>query len=125
MCDTSPNEGGEGISESYRPVSVLPITAKIFEAMVHTQLYSYTETNSLLHVRFLAPAQYPGYNWPVDDWMRALDNNEITGTIMTNLSKAFDSVDHQPLLEKLDAYEIKEGKWNLGKTCLDEDSKWP
>lgn len=40
----------------------------------------------------------------------ALDNNEITGTITTNLSKAFDSVDHQPLLEKLDAYEIKGGK---------------
>ena len=52
----------------------------------------------------------------------ALDTNEFTGTIMTNLSKAFDSVDHQPLLEKLDAYEIKEGKGNLGKTCLDEDS---
>ena len=44
-----PKKGEKELVESYRPVSVLPIIAKIFEAMVHTQLYSYMETNSLIH----------------------------------------------------------------------------
>ena len=44
-----PKKEEEALLESYRPVSVLPIIAKIFEAMAHTQLYSYIEINSLLH----------------------------------------------------------------------------
>jgi len=34
---------------NYRPISVLPVVAKVFEKIVSTQLYSYLEINKLLH----------------------------------------------------------------------------
>ena len=36
-----PKKGDRDLTENYRPVSVLPILAKVFEAKVHTQLYEY------------------------------------------------------------------------------------
>lgn len=43
----------------------------------------------------------------VDDWQTALDKGSVVGTVMIDLSKAFDSIDHSPLLNKLQALGIR------------------
>jgi len=40
----------------------------------------------------------------IDEWLSAIDNNEIVGTLFIDLSKAFDFVNHDILLEKLKLY---------------------
>lgn len=43
-----PKKGDKKRAENYRPVSILPIVAKLFEAIVHTQLFLHIEDNFLL-----------------------------------------------------------------------------
>ena len=42
-------KSGERTSmDNYRPISVLPVISKVFERVVHNQLYDYLEANNML-----------------------------------------------------------------------------
>ena len=77
---------------------------KVFEAVIHAQLYAYMESNALIH---LAQSGFcPRHSTQdvlvktVDDWQKALDRDEVVGTVLVDLSKAFDMIDHSQLLAK-------------------------
>ena len=100
--------GDSRLLTNYRPISVLLILAKVFESLVHQQVYSYFSSNNLL-----SPAQsgfHPGHSTqdlPIkvtEDWKLALDKDEIVGITFIDLRKAFDSIDHVLLLAKLRTY---------------------
>ena len=40
----------------------------------------------------------------LERWEKALDNGKIAGALLTNLSKAFDCLNHELLIAKLEAY---------------------
>ena len=47
---TPVHKGGDVESaENYRPVSVLPVVVKVFEKLVHHQVYSHLQENNILH----------------------------------------------------------------------------
>ena len=95
---------------NYRPISVLPTVAKIFEKEVHTQLYDYLTDKNLLH-----PSQH-GFRRKrstqtalikvIDNWLSNIDNGQVTAVVFLDLAKAFDTVKHNILVKKLQAIGV-------------------
>ena len=98
--------------DSYRPISILPILSKILEKAVFHQLHSYQSENSLLlpyqsgfranHSTQLA------VTFLTDKIRGHMDKGLVTGAVFIDLKKAFDTVPHDSLLQKLDRYGIQD-----------------
>ena len=110
------------VFDNYRPISLLPVISKVFEKVVYIQLYEYMVRNKLLyasqygfrqeHSTELASLEF------TDQVMHHLDNNEIPLTIFLDLSKAFDTLDHDILLDKLRYYGVKHASLNWFQSYL-------
>ena len=59
----------------------------------------------------------------LEDWRKALDNNECVAAILMDLSKAFDCLPHGLLIAKLKAYGLSEGAVKLLDSYLSDRSQ--
>lgn len=91
---------------NYRPISNLPSIDKILEKVVASQIGSYLTQYDLLPSCQSAYRQYHSTETAlvkvVSDIANAIDNGFITALIMLDLSAAFDTVDHNILLKRLE-----------------------
>ena len=92
--------------ENYRPVSMLPVVSKIFERIMDKQTNDYIE-------KLLSPylcGYRKGYSCQyallvmIEKWKESLDKGGYAGGILMDLSKAFDTINHELLIAKLHAY---------------------
>ena len=96
--------------KNYRPVALLPIFSKILERVVFNQFVEYLDLNSLLHPNHhgsrhghsTATALIQMY----DRWVEEVENGDMVGVMMIDLSAAFDMVDHGLLLQKLEVFGL-------------------
>ena len=94
--------------ENYRPISLLPAISKLFERLIYTQLYDYMRqffSPLLGGLRQGYSTQHVLLNF-LQRCKSSIDNKGLAGALFTVLSKAFDSVDHNLQLAKLNAYCI-------------------
>ena len=54
----------------------------------------------------------------IDLWLNAIDNGQMIGVVLVDFKKAFDLVDHQILINKLEMYGIKDQALSWFKTYL-------
>ena len=96
---------------------MIPVIAKCFESLIHDQLYTYMEANKLLD---LAQSGFRPHHSTQDvlvksvyDWRIALDMGKMVGTVLIDLSKVLDTINHTLLLNKLYAYGVRgvESAW--------------
>jgi len=111
-CVTPIFKGGDPLLiKNYRPVSVLPVFSKIYERAMYNRLMNYLEKNKILYEYQFGfkknHSTYMALSILIDKIMNALDNNEHVIGLYLDFAKAFDTVDHQILLKKLQHYGIR------------------
>jgi endonuclease/exonuclease/phosphatase family metal-dependent hydrolase len=90
---------------NFRPISILPILARILEKLLAAQLYRYCDANSIIPVQQFGFRQRSSCEMALikatDSWIEKVDSGLFVGALLIDLSKAFDSVPHQKLLDEL------------------------
>ena len=95
---------------NYRPISILPALSKVFERVLYNQLNSFFEnklSKFLCGFRRNYSTQHTLFRL-LKDWQLCLDNSGVVGTILMDLSKAYDCLPHDLLIAKLVAYGVQE-----------------
>ena len=112
----------ETLLSNYRPVSILPSVSKVFEKIIYNQLYQFFTDQKLFYQSQYGFRQNHSTELAAIELVQKLtsemDNNEIPINIYLDLSKAFDTLDHSILLEKLKIYGVKDQAFNLLSSYL-------
>ena len=78
--------------ENYRPVNVLSLLSKVFERLLYDQLSDYLEKylNTVLCGFRKAHSTQHAFFTVLQAWQEELDKSGFVGTILMDLSKAYD-----------------------------------
>ena len=91
---------------NYRPTGILPNLSKVYERLMCNQISPYFDS---VFSKFQCGFR-KGFNAQhclltmVEKWRKTLDEGSETEAVLTDLSKAFDCIDHNFLIAKLYAY---------------------
>ena len=113
---------------NYRPISLLSNISKIIEKLVHMQLCGFLAFNNFLCTnQYGFPNLHPTNHALItitEKIRKAIDNGEITCGVFLDLQKAFDTVDHEILLSKLEHYGIRGVPLKWFKTFLTQQYQY-
>ena len=99
------------LETNYRPISLLTMISKVLEKIVYQRIYSF-----LQNTRQLYDNQYGfreshscehAIGQVINGIVKGLENRVNSACMLLDLSKAFDTIEHTIMLEKLALYGIR------------------
>ena len=100
---------------NYRPISLLSIYSKIFEKLIYSRVYAYLVKFNLISTKQFGFRSNHSCNHAIisltEHVKKLLDEGQIVCGVFVDLEKAFDTVHHDILCDKLNAYGLR-GKVN-------------
>lgn len=104
-------KGDQSVADNYRPISIVPIFGKIIEIIFKTRLNKFFENNKLLDNSQFGFRKNCSTVLAVSRVVRGIvegfEEGKLTTLTLCDLTKAFDCVSHDLLLEKLYFYGVR------------------
>ena len=124
LADVTPvfKKGDPTSVKNYRPVSVLPNVSKFFERIMLKQILE--QMNKYLSQNLCGYRKgfstQTALTMLLEKWKNILDNNEYAGAVLMDLSKAFNTINHDFLIAKLHTYGVSKEDLTLIASYLSD-----
>ena len=124
LADVTPvfKKGDPQSIKNYRPVSVLPNASKVFERIMLKQILE--QMNKYLSQNLCGYrkgfSMQTALTMLLEKWKKILDDNGYAGALLMDLSKAFDTINHELLIAKLHAYGFSKDALTLIASYLSD-----
>ena len=120
--------GDSSALTNYRPISVLTFFAKVFEKIVYNKLLNFISDNNILYDHQYGfrkgRSTQQAIITLVDKITKSQDIGDIVITLLIDLKKAFDTIDHRILLRKLYSYGIRGSMLKWMESYLTDRSQY-
>ena len=107
---------------NFRPLSLLSMFDKIIEKIIHLRLYTFLETHNILYEKQFGFRKNNSTIFALmqitEKIKESIDKGKFGCGIFIGLRKAFDTVNHNILLLKLEHYGIRDNMLNWFKSYL-------
>ena len=104
-------KGNKLDSSSYRPISLLPNVSKILEKPMYSRLSKFLDKFDCIYKKQFEFRNAHSTNHALisitEEIRKALDNNEFSCGVFLDFQKAFDTVNHKILIDKLHHYGVR------------------
>ena len=120
--------GDSSALTNYRPISVLTFFAKVFEKIVYNKLLNFISDNNIFYDHQYGfrkgRSTQQAIITLVDKITKSQDIGDIVITLLIDLKKAFDTIDHRILLRKLYSYGIRGSMLKWMESYLTDRSQY-
>ena len=108
--------------QDFRPISLLPTFAKIFEKIIHNKMMSFIDKFKIIDTAQHGFQERDSTNLALatiyEKLLSNLNDNKFTCSVFLDLSKAFDTVNHDILIKKIQHYGFRGKFLNVLKSYL-------